>query len=312
MKFDRTKTEIFLIAHIMKNLSKAAAAAVGLLTLSVAVVPVVSAQDLSFLPGFSRANSKQVQENSQPGQNSSPGMMQGQMRGQKGPTGEHGENIANLTFEEQQQRMLKHLERAQTRLTERLETMDQNKFMTENVKNQLQDLIHTHLGNMASYKTQIEAASAPDALTAIREQMRADAKAMRQFIQNNRPSKEKMQKHWNNMSFEEKQERILFRLDNVIKKISEKQAGLSEHKNLPDAVMTRINKHLTEVVNKLNEVKTQVQNARSEADLEALKDDIGPGRGQGHSPAGMGQQGSRRESMRKDVNGRGLNQTTAE
>ncbi len=216
----------------MNNLTKAAAAAVGLLTLSVAVVPVVSAQDLSFLPGFGRATTEQTQ----------------------------------------QQIMLQHIERAETRLTERLETMDQNEFMSEDVKNQLQNLIDTHLNNMASYKSQIESASNTDDLTAIREQMREEAQEMHQFMKENRPTKEQMQAHWDSMSFEEKQERILSRIDNGI--------------------------------DKLNEVKIRVQSATSEQDLEALKGEIGPGSGQ--------RQGPGRGSLQKGGNGQRLNQNTAE
>lgn len=241
----------------MNNLTKAAATAVGLLTLSVAVVPVVSAQDLSFLPGFGRATAEQVQ-----------GQMRGQ--GQKGLAGEKGENFANLTFEEQQQRMLENLSRAQERLSERLETMDQNEFMSEDVKNQLQTLINTHLNNMASYKKQIESASDEDALASVREQMHTEAEEMQEFIKENRPTKEQMQAHWDSMSFEEKQKRILSRIDNGI--------------------------------DKLNEVKTQVQNATSDEDLEDLKSEIGHGPGRG---AGRGH-------MQKVGNGRGLNQNTAE
>ncbi len=254
----------------MNNLTKAAAAAVGLLTLSVAVVPVVSAQDLSFLPGFGRATAEQAQESIQSGQESPRGIMQGQMK--KGPAGERGENFANLTFEEQQQRMLENLSRAQEQLSKRLETMDQNEFMSEDVKNQLQNLIDTHLNNMASYKSQVEAASNVDALTAIREQMREEAQEMHRFMKENRPTAEQMQAHWDSMSFEEKQERLLSRIDNSIEN--------------------------------LNEVKTQVQSATSEQDLEALKGEIGHGPGK--------RQGPGRGSMQNGGIGQRLNQNTAE
>lgn len=216
------------------------------------IVPSVYAQNTTSAPNLGQSTGRELR---------AQGTKNFKM---KGEFGQKAGNFANLTLEEQKQKITDGISMSIENLNKRLQNMEENEFLTEDLKNQLQALITNHINNLPSYKEKVQAATDEDALKAVLEEMHADAQAMRDFMEENRPTKEQMEEHWNSLSLDEKKAKMLENLKDKQTKLSERQA------------------ELTQTIQKVTDAATN-------EDLAAIRDEMGAPMGMKMGRLGQGQ-----------------------
>jgi len=267
--------------------NKLIAAGVGVLTVATTVVPSAYAQDELPLPPESGAQEVLAQEGEM---TAHFGPKQGNKFGQmKGKFKEGREQFENLTLEEKKDKLSERLDKVSEHISDRIEKVTENEDMDSEVKTQLLALLNGHLSSIPSYKDQVAAAADDEALKAVMEAMREDAKAVFEFMKENRPTKEEMQAKWDSLSFEEKQEKILSNLDRAIEHLNEKLANI-DASDIDDERKTEIKEHMTERLAEITANKDKVSAATSDEDLEALKEELKPKK-RGHDNGHRGGQG---------------------
>lgn len=194
------------------NKLKVALATLGVCAIAITVIPSVYAQNNTTAPGLGQATGQELR---------AQGPNKINMKGKLG-------NFANLTLDEQKQKVAERIDQTIENLNERLQNMEENEFLTEDLKNQLQSLITNHLNNLPSYKEKVQAASDEDSLKAVLEEMHADGQAMQDFMKENRPTREQIQAQWESLSFDEKKAKMLENLNERQTELSERQTQLSE------------------------------------------------------------------------------------
>jgi chaperonin cofactor prefoldin len=271
------------------TIGKFIAAGMGTLLLTVAVVPFASAQDTEPLPledGAEQVESQFAHMGFQNGERN-----QGQNKGQflKNKLKNKKDQWGTLSLEEKKEMITNHIDKASERLSERLTRLSENNDMDATVKQQLTDLINQHLANLPTYKANVSAAADEDALKAAVQEMREDGKALMDFMKENRPTKEEMQAKWDALSFEEKQTKILENLNRASEHLNEKLSTIGENTELDEEQKAKITEHLNERLAEVNSAIEKVSAASSDEELEALKDEIRPKKGQKRGPGNGGQ-----------------------